>query len=579
MVDAARRRAAVLVFLGVATSSPQNGAEPGSTHPLVVAIRKGRVQRVRELLKEHGDVSAVGGYAMCAAVEAGEEFIGELLSHGVTVYAPTANGDTGLLCAAELCRVDAMRQILDAAPPSSTSGINIQNRRGSSALTKVIQSVRDHGVPVTAASEAVEFLLSRGAAVNMQSFAGYGRTPLIEAAISGLELVLTRLVDYAAAVDVQDGNSCSALEIACTLSGIAGRGGGMPERWMSIAKILHDKGARFDIDAGGFDKSCGMLAGNPIALDAIAAFKRSVLPALPRQVYEAAISNDLREVLGWLKEPDRPAGNAHVDARVSDDEGGGTYEKSEIAGRTLLMLASDRGHLELVRTLLQHDATVNLQSQGLSALMLAVRAGGPDPAAREAVVALLLDHGAALDLQNMQGETALMMATERGRPSIVRLLVSRGATRDIRDVAGRAAIDVSGGDPALLQALDTTARFRERIREVLVTIAGLILAAWLVWGACEPLNEKLLQALAGAGIPVRFFGEERREKNQKRATRRKKAKESQMCVVCLDERKTHAMLPCLHKCVCGTCAELMTGPNVTCPMCREPVESCKPVFE
>ena len=157
-----------------------------------------------------------------------------------------------------------------------------------------------------------------------------------------------------------------------------------------------------------------------------------------------------------------------------------------------------------------------------------------------------------MDLQNMQGETALMMATERGRPSIVRLLVSRGATRDIRDVAGRAAIDVSGGDPALLQALDTTARFRERIREVLVTIAGLILAAWLVWGACEPLNEKLLQALAGAGIPVRFFGEERREKNQKRATRRKKAQESHMCVVCLDERKTHAMLPCMHKCVCGT---------------------------
>ena len=72
----------------------------------------------------------------------------------------------------------------------------------------------------------------------------------------------------------------------------------MPERWISIAKILHDKGARFDIDAGDFDKSCGMLAGNPIALDAIAAFKRSVLPALPRQVYEAAISNDLRTGFG-----------------------------------------------------------------------------------------------------------------------------------------------------------------------------------------------------------------------------------------------------------------------------------------
>ncbi len=43
--------------------------------------------------------------------------------------------------------------------------------------------------------------------------------------------------------------------------------------------------------------------------------------------------------------------------------------------------------------------------------------------------------------------------------------------------------------------------------------------------------------------------------------------DSKICVVCMDEDRTHAYVPCGHFCVCGTCAAEVPD---TCPMCRAP---------
>ena len=46
------------------------------------------------------------------------------------------------------------------------------------------------------------------------------------------------------------------------------------------------------------------------------------------------------------------------------------------------------------------------------------------------------------------------------------------------------------------------------------------------------------------------------------------------CVVCMDERKQHVMMPCMHVCVCSTCAQrLLDAQTPHCPVCRTPVES------
>jgi len=55
--------------------------------------------------------------------------------------------------------------------------------------------------------------------------------------------------------------------------------------------------------------------------------------------------------------------------------------------------------------------------------------------------------------------------------------------------------------------------------------------------------------------------------------------EEVQCVVCMDERKQHVMMPCMHMCVCGVCAQrLLDAQTPLCPVCRTPVESTMRVF-
>ena len=47
------------------------------------------------------------------------------------------------------------------------------------------------------------------------------------------------------------------------------------------------------------------------------------------------------------------------------------------------------------------------------------------------------------------------------------------------------------------------------------------------------------------------------------------AEESE-CVVCMDSPCTHIFIPCGHKCVCGTCGELVFADmDKRCPTCRQ----------
>lgn len=57
------------------------------------------------------------------------------------------------------------------------------------------------------------------------------------------------------------------------------------------------------------------------------------------------------------------------------------------------------------------------------------------------------------------------------------------------------------------------------------------------------------------------------------------APSEQLCVVCLTKPKTHAFVPCGHRCVCASC-----GPNLcretgaSCPVCRAPAQQLLHVF-
>ena len=100
------------------------------------------------------------------------------------------------------------------------------------------------------------------------------------------------------------------------------------------------------------------------------------------------------------------------------------------------------GQAEAIRTLLSESDQVVVDSTddtGWTALMRAADAG------HDAVVRLLLDAGARVDLENDAQNTALHLAVQRGRTEAVRLLLEAGADFAARDADGRTPLFLAIG--------------------------------------------------------------------------------------------------------------------------------------
>ncbi|KAL0477769.1 ankyrin repeat domain-containing protein [Acrasis kona] len=57
----------------------------------------------------------------------------------------------------------------------------------------------------------------------------------------------------------------------------------------------------------------------------------------------------------------------------------------------------------------------------------------------------------------------------------------------------------------------------------------------------------------------------------------KEAKESSLCVVCLERHKSHACVPCGHLTLCESCISVVIKDS-TCPVCRSKVQTCIPIY-
>ncbi|MBU0590046.1 MAG: ankyrin repeat domain-containing protein [Gammaproteobacteria bacterium] len=109
-----------------------------------------------------------------------------------------------------------------------------------------------------------------------------------------------------------------------------------------------------------------------------------------------------------------------IDTRNSQDE-------------SPLMIASLKGHLDIVRKLIERDADVN--KTGWTPLHYAATGGDV------AVIRLLLEHSAYIDASSPNGSTPLMMAAMYGTASAVKLLLEEGADPLLKNDLGLSAID------------------------------------------------------------------------------------------------------------------------------------------
>lgn len=114
-------------------------------------------------------------------------------------------------------------------------------------------------------------------------------------------------------------------------------------------------------------------------------------------------------------------------------------DSANAAGETALMIAALRGERAAAEQLLERGAQVN--REGWSPLHYA--ASGPSTA----LVALLLDRGAAIDARSPNGTTPLMMAARYGDERSALLLLERGA-----DARKRNDRDLTAADFARLSS-------------------------------------------------------------------------------------------------------------------------------
>ena len=107
-------------------------------------------------------------------------------------------------------------------------------------------------------------------------------------------------------------------------------------------------------------------------------------------------------------------------------------------GSPALIWASYNGHIDVVKTLLEHNAKVDIQrNDGYTALM---GAGHND---HIEVVKALLERNANIDIQDDFGWTALMPASCNGHIDCVRLLLENGANVTLEDEYGETAKDMA----------------------------------------------------------------------------------------------------------------------------------------
>jgi hypothetical protein len=100
---------------------------------------------------------------------------------------------------------------------------------------------------------------------------------------------------------------------------------------------------------------------------------------------------------------------------------------------SVLMLAALKGHLPLVKKLVDLDADVN--KTGWTPLHYAASGG------HVAVIEFLLDHSAYIDAESPNGTTPLMMAAMYGSPEAVKVLIQAGADLTLKNQLGLTALD------------------------------------------------------------------------------------------------------------------------------------------
>ncbi len=399
-----------------------NPLSRGETTPLIEAINAGNNDLVKLFLRGSADIdlrTIRGESALHWAVSKGHlEICRSLIAAGADVNLPNRQGMTPLMLAASAGH-DLVADALIAA------GANVDSRRWS--LSTALTMAAGGGEP-----KVMQILLDAGAGVGTRG--SYGGTSLHAAARSGCAECVTMLLAAGAEVDTRTWGGrvrgLTALMIA------AEQGHAAPVNVLLAAEADPTLQSSRRKTASEMARSKGHL---DVAELIAAASSVPAREALPSEV--AADSAGRRQVAApctgkWAEPLFKAIGRRNLDeVKAAVAEGVSILQRSD--GLTPLMEAALRRAPDIVSYLLEQGSEIDAVSDGrMSALMYAVKARKQhvkqDDRGR-AIVDILLDRGAATDLQNRTEQTALLIAVDQDDPEKVKALLESDADPEISD--------------------------------------------------------------------------------------------------------------------------------------------------
>jgi uncharacterized protein len=430
-----------------------NAAQPDGTTALHWAARRDDVATAELLIRAGAKLDAATRYGVTpmylAAVNGNAAMIGALLRAGVNPNAANPGGETALMTAARTGKADAVALLLDRG-----AAVNAKERvRGQTALMWAV--LENHPA-------VVQQLLARGADINAQSnvvvpdgttgapqaasgdIGAHGpgiyrsravpspsgaMTPLLYAARDGNLEVARILVDAKADVNRPSANGTGPMVVAITNNHI------------ELAMFLLEKGADVN-SADNFFKRTPLYAAvemrNPD-------YVRDTAPPVPDR-------RDPMDLISALV-----ARGTNPNARANTTPFRGFMQVSanwaNFDGQTPFLRASLSGDVTLMRFLLEHGADPNIgTNDGATPLMAAAGINWvvaqtfsrSDKEYLEAAT-LCLERGADVNAVNSQGFTAMHGAANRGFDAMIKLLAEHGAKLDVKDKQGRTPMTFAEG--------------------------------------------------------------------------------------------------------------------------------------
>jgi ankyrin repeat protein len=425
----------------------------GQTTPLLQAVLTGERVAVQRVIASGADVNAANRYGVTPLVLAAQRGRGDLiellLKAGASVKTAEAKlpeGQTLVMHAARTGDIASLKALIAAG-----SNVNArETRTGTTAAIWAASGNRANAIRVLAEAGAELDVLSKvtsyphtqnGVLLSglEEGYSYVGQTVLprggwsavMFAAREGAADAVRALAESGANLNLTDPEGTTALVLAV----INGH--------YDVVSVLIEKGADPNIaDIKGMTPLYAAVDMHTIG----DTFGRPY-PAKP--VIDGSL--DAARVL--------ITGGANVNARLTAPILKRVYDAGDNRlgeGATPFMRAARKCDVEMMRILLDAKADVTLtQKSGNTPLMLcagAVSAGNsedtPERVSQDealAAIRLALDAGVDVNAQNATGDTALHTAATSGggQPAIIRLLVERGARLDMKNKADRTPLDAA----------------------------------------------------------------------------------------------------------------------------------------